>query len=111
MLSTGVRAPPADGDTPCRPALARDDHEPFFAEPSFRLEDQCRERVAVEPGPANVAEVLRQRLLGRVPEELPGDFLERGQCLFPQRLQHQPHHHRAALDVVGARAVDPVPFR
>ena len=111
MLSTSVRAAPGDGDAPGRPALARDDHEPFFAQPSFRLEDQCHKGVAVEPAPADVAEVLRQRLLRRIPEQFPGDFLELGRRLFPQRLQHQPHHYRAALDVVRARAVDAVPFR
>src|SRR5262245_286368 len=111
MLSTGVRSPPGDSNTPGRPALARNDHEPLLAEPPFRLENQSRKRVGVEPVPAHIAEILRQRLLRRIPKQFPGDVLERGWGAFPQRLQHQPHHQRAALDVMRARAIATLPFR
>src|SRR5213075_1971801 len=109
-LGAGVRASPGDGGAPGRPALARDDHEPFFAKSPFGLEDESRNRIAVNPASADVAEVLRQGFLRRIQEQLPGHFLEYSRRLVPQRLQYQPHHHRAALDVVRARAVNAVAF-
>src|SRR5438445_678853 len=101
----GLRAASSDGDAPCAPALACDNHESFIAEPPFRLEYERRNCVPVESAAAYLADILRQRFFGRVQKKLPGDVLEYSGRVILHRLQHQPHHHRAAFDVVRAGAV------
>src|SRR5207248_9439671 len=76
MFRAGVRAASSDGDAPCAPALACDNHESFIAEPPFRLEYERRNCVLIESAAAYLAEILRQRFFGRVPKKFPGDVLE-----------------------------------
>src|SRR5688572_24446597 len=59
----------------------------------------------------DIAEVVRERLLGRIPKQFPREILEYLRRVCAQSLEHEPHHDRAAFDVVGAGPEDAVAFR
>src|ERR1043166_948538 len=81
-----------------------------LSQASFRLENEGSQGLAVETAAAHVAKVGGKLLLGRVPKKLPGYRLENFRGRPPQGRQPQPHHRRAAFDVLRARAIDAVAF-
>ena len=90
--------------------MAEDGTGVTLTEPAFGFIDERRERALIKVSTTDIAKIVGQHFLGRIPEQLPRNIGEGIGGVRLDGVKHEPHDDGAALDVVRARAKDDFAF-